>query len=77
MDYMEHGKRAEDKGQDSPLVILARIDERTRNTDDKIDRHISKFEDHAKENSKDFGNLNRWMWMCMGALVLMKLIFGK
>lgn len=71
------GKREEDNGQESLYVILARIDERTKNTDDKLDKHITKFDNHVVDDSKNFSNLNRFMWIGLGALAVIKFFFGK
>lgn len=55
-------KRAEDNGSESPDVILGRIDERVKNMNEKLTFHMVSFEEHKKEDDKNFNGLYKIAW---------------
>lgn len=55
-------RRAEDKGIESPEVILARIDERTANTDKNFEKHVTNFDKHVEKDEKNFAGLYKLVW---------------
>lgn len=54
--------KAEENGDESPQVVLARIDERVKNINEKITLHMVSFEEHKKEDDKNFGGLYKLVW---------------
>lgn len=55
-------KRQEDSGGESPETILARIDERVKNLNDKFLLYYVDFQEHKKEDTKNFGGLYKLVW---------------
>lgn len=70
-------RRAEDSGNESPDVILARIDERTKNMKEKLDTHVRNFEDHVEKDDKNFAGLYKWMWIGIGIIGTIQFLIGK
>lgn len=61
-------KRSSDKGLESPEVLLARIDERTENMDTKIDKQVNDFDQHKREDDKNFAGLYKWIFIGVGII---------
>lgn len=61
-------KRAEDNGEENPEIILARIDERVKNMNEKLTVHIVSFEEHRKEDDKNFGGIYKLVWIGVGVI---------
>lgn len=61
-------RRAEDNGGESPDVVLARIDERVKNMNDKLVIHIVSFEEHRKEDDRNFAGIYKLVWIGVGVL---------
>lgn len=68
-------RRAEDKGSESPEIILARIDERVKAMDSKLDTHISKFDIHTEEDKTNFSGLYKIAYIGVGIVVILKVLF--
>jgi len=68
-------RRAEDKGEESPDVILARIDERVYNFTKKLDEHLIVFKEHVIEDKKNFDFLNKMVYIGFGAVGVLEIIF--
>lgn len=58
--------RSEDNGYESPEVVLARIDERTKNMKEKMDIHVENFDKHVEKDEKSFAGLYRLVWAGSG-----------
>jgi hypothetical protein len=61
-------RRSEDNGGESPETILARIDERLKNMNEKLLVHIVSFEEHRKEDEKNFAGIYKLVWIGCGIL---------
>lgn len=61
-------RRAEDSGNESPDVILARIDERTKYMKEDLEKHVNNFNDHKSEDTKNFAGLYKWVWIGTGII---------
>lgn len=73
-------RRSEDSGGENPEIILARIDERVKNMNDKLTVHMVSFEEHKKEDDKNFNGLYKLAWMGGGVVSFISfliLIFKK
>lgn len=68
------GRRAEDRGKESLLVIMTRVDERLKNHVDKVDEHVRKFDKHVDEDAKNFSFLNKAIWMGIGGLAVFQIV---
>lgn len=68
-------RRADDKGEESPAVILARIDERVYNFTKKLDEHLSSYNIFRAENKKDIDWLNKIVYIGFGAVGVLEIIF--
>lgn len=55
-------RRSEDTGKESPEIILARIDERTKNMQDQFDKHSDNFNKHVEKDENNFNGLYRLAW---------------
>lgn len=55
-------RRSEDNGSESPDTILARIDERVKNMNDKLTTHMIDFTVHKKEDDNNFKGLYKIAW---------------
>jgi len=74
MPMNEWGRRMEDKGQDSPQVMLARIDERTKNMNDKLVAHMVSFETHKVDDEKNFSRVNWFIAIGVGIIGTLQFI---
>jgi hypothetical protein len=70
----EWGRRMEDKGQESPQVILARIDERVKTINEKLTVHIVSFEEHRKDDEKNFGGLYKTVYTGVGIALAIEFV---
>ena len=71
-------RRADDSQGDSPEVLLARIDERTKNMNDKLVAHMVSFETHKIDDEKNFQNINKWIFIGVGIIgTIQVLILAK
>lgn len=71
-------RRAEDSGSELPEVILARIDERVKNINEKFEDHSKDFNEHKKDDLKNFAGLYKWLWIGTGAISCLQfLILAK
>jgi len=61
-------RRLQDEGKEEPEVILARVDERVKNMNEKVTLHMVSFEEHKKEDDKNFAGLYRLVWIGVGIL---------
>lgn len=68
------GKRIEDKGQESLQVMLARIDERTENMNDKLVAHMVSFESHKVDDDKNFKGLYKWVFIGVGIVCTLQFV---
>lgn len=68
-------RRSEDNGGESPDIILARIDERVKAMDTKLDGHMTKFDLHTEDDKKNFGGLYKIAYIGVGILVVIKIFF--
>ncbi len=64
----------EDRGQESPQVILARIDERTKNMNEKLVAHMSSFETHKIDDDNNFKSIYRWVFIGVGIIGTLQFI---
>lgn len=55
-------RRSEDSGSENPEIILARIDERVKNINEKFTVHMVSFEEHRKEDEKNFSGIYKLVW---------------
>lgn len=55
-------RRSEDSGGESPETILARIDERQKNMNDKILLFYTDFQEHKQEDDRNFKIINRLIY---------------
>lgn len=55
-------RRSEDDGGEAPETILARIDERVKNINEKLTLHMTSFEIHKKDDDKNFGGLYKLVY---------------
>lgn len=62
MPWDEIKRMSEDSGGESPQVILARIDERVKNLNDKFLIFYVDFQEHKKEDAKNFNGLYKLVW---------------
>jgi hypothetical protein len=53
-------RRAEDRGEESPETVLARIDERVKNISEKLTVHMVSFEVHKVDDDKNFSRIT-WL----------------
>lgn len=67
-------KIAQDQGRESPEIILARIDERVKNMNDKLLLHIVSFEEHKKDDDKNFGGLYKTVYTGVGIVVAIQFV---
>lgn len=71
-------RRAQDTGEESPEVILARIDERVKNMNEKLVVHMVSFEEHRHEDDKNFARIYKLVWIGVGVMGCIQfLILGK
>jgi hypothetical protein len=73
-------KRATDKGQEPPEVLLARIDERTENINEKLVAHMVSFETHKVDDDNNFKGLYKTVYMGVGIVLAIQfviLVFKK
>lgn len=71
-------RRAEDNGGESPKVILARIDERVKNMNEKLVVHMVSFETHKIDDEANFKSVNRWIFIGVGIIgTIQVLILAK
>lgn len=77
-------RRSEDNGGESPEVILARIDERVKNMNQKLDSHVDTFKTHVEEDKGSFkiirdqvGKHAIFIYMALGGLAVIKFLFNK
>ena len=68
------GRRMEDKGQDSPQTMLARIDERTKNMNEKLIAHMVSFEVHKVDDDKNFRGLYRTVYIGVGIVLALQFV---
>lgn len=61
-------RRSEDNGGENPEIILTRIDERVRNMNEKLTLHMVSFEEHRKEDDKNFAGLYKWVFIGVGVV---------
>lgn len=61
-------RRSEDHGEEAPEAILARIDERTKNMGEKITAHMISFEEHRKEDDRNFAGIYKLVWIGVGVI---------
>lgn len=61
-------KRAQDKGTETPEILLARIDERTENMEEKINNHIDNFTKHEEKDDRNFAGLYKWVFIGVGII---------
>ena len=66
LEPQNFGRRAEDKGMESPMIMLARIDERVKNIGEKLTVHMVSFEEHKIDDSEKFDSVNKWVWIGVG-----------
>lgn len=69
-------RRAEDNGGESPDIVLARIDERVKSMNIKLDTHIISFNTHTEDDKKNFGGLYKIAYIGVGILVVVKIFFS-
>ena len=55
-------------GTESNEIILARIDERVRNINDKLVAHMVSFETHKVDDEGNFRSVNRLVWIGVGII---------
>lgn len=75
-------RRAEDEGRESAQVVLARIDERVKNLDKKLDDHQNSFDSHVAEDKASFqiirdqiGKHAIFIYIAIGAVGVIKFLF--
>lgn len=79
---MPFEKQLDGNGQENPLVTLARIDERTKNMNEKLTAHMVSFEAHKIDDEKKFGDSDgklesierKMAWYSGGACVIIFLL---
>lgn len=69
-------RRAEENGEEGPEVILARIDERVKNMNEKLIFHMVSFEEHKKEDDKNFSGLYKFAYIGVGAVGLLEILIS-
>jgi hypothetical protein len=74
MQNRQWGRRVDDKGQESPQVMLARIDERTKNMNDKLVAHMVSFETHKVDDEGNFKSVNRLVYIGVGIVVTLQFV---
>ena len=61
-------------GTESNEIILARIDERVRNINDKLVAHMVSFETHKVDDEGNFRSVNRWVWIGIGIVSTLQVV---
>ena len=61
-------------GTESNEIILARIDERVRNINEKLVAHILSFETHKVDDEGNFRSVNRWVWIGIGIVSTLQVV---
>ncbi len=69
-------RRSEDNGRESPEAILARIEERVNNISDKMTLHMVSFEEHRKEDDKNFAGIYKWVFIGVGIIGTLQFILS-
>jgi hypothetical protein len=74
-------RRAEDGGNESPDVVLARIDERVKSGVDKVSGLVNEFQKHVKDDEEAFkairdqaGKHAMYIYMGMGILTALQFL---
>ena len=67
-------RRSEDKGIESPEAVLARIDERTQNINEKLVAHMVSFEVHKVDDDKNFRGLYKTVYIGVGIVLALQFV---
>ena len=62
MPWEDMKRNSEENGKEGPEVILARIDERVKNLNDKVIVFYTDFQEHKKDDDKNFNGLYKLVW---------------
>lgn len=69
-------RRKTDSGTETTEMVLARIDERTKNLDFKINTHITHFDLHVEDDKKNFAGLYKIAYVGIGIMVVIKVFLS-
>ena len=62
--------------EESQQTIIARIDERTKNINDKLTIHMMSFEEHKKDDNDKFDFINKTIWMVSGGACVVMFVLN-